>query len=152
MATIAEEALLGGGGVGGGGGGHPSLDYGALQESFVFLLVLAFFIERSLAVVFELGLWQGTLDRPGVKEGVAVVVSSAVCKWAHFDAYATLFGQESVFLSQALTALLVAGGSKGAMKLMQEVLGVRKDIITGNIERYKRFPVDGAGPAARKEE
>jgi hypothetical protein len=40
-----------------------TLDYEALQESFVFLLVLAFFIERSLAVVFELGLWRGPLDR-----------------------------------------------------------------------------------------
>lgn len=38
------------------------LDYDLLQESFVFLLVLAFFVERSLAVVFELTLWRG-LDR-----------------------------------------------------------------------------------------
>jgi hypothetical protein len=40
-----------------------SLDYDALQESFVFLLVLAFFIERSLAVVFELRLWRGPLSK-----------------------------------------------------------------------------------------
>jgi hypothetical protein len=40
-----------------------TLDYEALQEAFVFLLVLAFFIERSLAVVFELRLWRGPLAK-----------------------------------------------------------------------------------------
>ncbi|ELR17329.1 uncharacterized protein ACA1_060560 [Acanthamoeba castellanii str. Neff] len=114
-----------------------SLDYDALQESFVFLLVLAFFIERSLAVVFELRLWRGPLSNPGVKELVAVAVSYAVCTWAEFDAFATLFNKDSVFLSKALNALLVAGGSKGAMKLMQDVLGVRKDVMENNIDRRK---------------
>jgi hypothetical protein len=40
-----------------------TLDYEALQEAFVFLLVLAFFIERSLAVVFELRLLRGPLAK-----------------------------------------------------------------------------------------
>lgn len=57
---------------------------------------------------------------------------------AGFDAYATLFNKDSIFLSRALNALLVAGGSKGAMKLMQDVLGVRKDIMEGNIDRHKQ--------------
>jgi hypothetical protein len=62
---------------------------------------------------------------------------------AGFDAYATLFNKDSVFLSKALNALLVAGGSKGAMKLMQDVLGVRKDVIEDNIGRRKNFIEDG---------
>jgi hypothetical protein len=72
-----------------------------------------------------------------VKELVAVGVSYAVCTWAEFDAYSTLFNKDSVFLSKALNALLVAGGSKGAMKLMQDVLGVRKDVMENNIDRRK---------------
>jgi hypothetical protein len=77
------------------------------------------------------------LYSPGAKELVAVGVSYAVCSWAGFDAYATLFQKDSVFLSKALNALLVAGGSKGAMKLMQDVLGVRKDVMENNIGRHK---------------
>jgi hypothetical protein len=98
--------------------------------------VLAFMIERALAVGFELRYWirlEEGLERAfgvkGLKELAATAVAYAVIAHVRFDAIADLFQTASTGGTRLLTALIIAGGSKGAVKLMQEVLDIRKPEI-----------------------
>jgi hypothetical protein len=98
-------------------------------------------VRGTLAPAYTLGLFAASVTWEGTTQ----------TRRAGFDAYATLFNKDSVFLSKVLNALLVAGGSKGAMKLMQDVLGVRKEVIEDNIAgRRKNFAEEGRG--LKKEE
>lgn len=91
------------------------------------ITILAFMIERALAVVFEHRLWLNWIGRfRGLKEFVTILAAWKITSWAHFDALALLVGQPSVGRSRLVTALIVAGGSKGAVRLMQEYLDIRK--------------------------
>jgi len=91
--------------------------------------VLAFMIERALAVIFEHRLWFTARDRfhlKGFKEVIAILLAYGLCAWSKFDILALMFHKDSGQLSLILTALIVAGGSKGAIKLMQDFLGVKR--------------------------
>lgn len=97
------------------------------------LTVLAFMIERALAIFFEWKHWiqvEEALHRwfglKGLKEAVAVAVAWAVIVHIKLDALAELFAAESNGWTRLLTALIVAGGSKGAVRLMQEYFDIRK--------------------------
>lgn len=107
------------------------LDYGKAGQAIAGVTILAFMVERSLALIFESDLYEKYVDPkwPALKELVALLFSFGVCYWGKFDAYAQVVGQPSGLLSQCLTGLLVAGGSKGAIKLMQGYLGITKDAI-----------------------
>lgn len=94
-------------------------------------VVLAFMVERALAVVFEHRLWLHLSERfrlKGLKEIAAVALSYYVCACFDFDALALLFNRSACGYSLFLTALIIAGGSKGAIKLMQDVLGVKRPV------------------------
>jgi hypothetical protein len=93
------------------------------------ITVLAFMIERALAILFEHRLWIKLEDKwgiKGLKELVAIALAYNLCAWASFDALALMFHKESSWHSVLITALVVAGGSKGAVKLMQGYLGIKK--------------------------
>lgn len=97
------------------------------------LVVLAFMVERALSVLFEHRAWVQLEDRfrlKGLKELVAVLLAYQLAAWSGFDALALMFHQPSGRRTLLLTALIVAGGSKGAVKLMQDVLGI-KNAVTG---------------------
>src|SRR5688572_26092612 len=88
------------------------------------LTVLAFMIERALAVFFEWKHWiqvENALNDwcgiKGLKEAAAIAVSWAVIAHIQLDALAELFNAAPNGWTRFLTALIVAGGSKGAIKL-----------------------------------
>lgn len=96
-----------------------------------FITALAFMIERALAVVFEHRVWLALREEfhlKGAKEIIAILVAFALCFWANFDAIALMFGKQPGTPGLVLTALIIAGGSKGAVKLMQEVLGIKRPL------------------------
>ena len=91
--------------------------------------VLAFMMERALAVLFEHRLWLRIEDRwgiKGLKELVAILLAYNLCAWCGFDALSLMFDKSSSWYSRLFTALIVSGGSKGAVKLMQGYLGIKK--------------------------
>ena len=95
--------------------------------------VLAFMIERALAILFEHRLWirmEERLHLKGMKELVAIALAYNLSAWASFDAPALMFHKESGRYSMLITALVIAGGSKGAVKLMQGYMGIRKPSLT----------------------
>ena len=81
-------------------------------------------MERALAPVFE---WRPVLDNikgKDIKEPIAVAVSVAAVWYVGFDALAVIFSQESnSWIGYGVTGLVVAGGSKGSIKLFREYMG-----------------------------
>ncbi len=116
---------------------NPNLipvDYTKVGEVIGLVVLLAFMVERSLAFIFESDLYE-RFDKvhPAVKEVVALAFALVICYWADFDAFSAILAQKSNLFSTFLTGLLVAGGSKGAIKLVQGYLGITKDIISVDI-------------------
>ncbi|HVZ81836.1 MAG TPA: hypothetical protein VHE12_13700 [bacterium] len=95
-------------------------DYGQLTEAIFVVVLLSFVIERVLAVVFEHALYKKYLDGRGLSAPLAVALSFVVCWKFHFDLLAILFkAQAAGGGGTLLTAMLISGGSKGTMALMQ---------------------------------
>jgi len=109
-------------------------NYDDFLKAVVLIVLLAVFLERALALVFEHDIWQAMEaaskgKKWGVgmlKEPIALGCAWQMCTWAGFDALAALFpDRPSTHFSHLLTAMVIAGGSKGAMKLFQDVLGIK---------------------------
>lgn len=104
-----------------------NLDYGRLFEVLVTIVVLSMLIERALSVLFE--------SRPfienvapkvgGSKELITLISSVTVCIVWKFDAISVLIVSSETMLipGMVITGLIIAGGSKGSVKLFKDVLG-----------------------------
>lgn len=88
------------------------------------IVVLSMLIERALSPFFE---WRPILKKiksKGIKEPVAFLVSLVVVYFYKFDALAIMFKEEEPsWLGYAVTAGIIAGGSKGSIKLFRDYLG-----------------------------
>jgi hypothetical protein len=93
-----------------------------LFEALIGIITLSFFVERALAVVFENRWFVQRFAHRGLKEPLTVLVAFAVCRYWDFDALSILFAREKTsILGHLLTATIVAGGSKGSIKLFHDV-------------------------------
>ena len=111
------------------------VDYERLFEVLVTIVVLSFFIERALAVVFETRWFITIYEKPnengnkkkrkGLKELIALVVSIAVCFFWKFDAFTIIVvaRDKMQIPGYILTGLIIAGGSKASIKLFRDILG-----------------------------
>ncbi len=100
------------------------LDWALVGEVFGALLFLSFAIERSLSVLFESRIYD-RLHGSGLKPMAAVALSLLICWRLHFDLFAIVFHQEGVSgIGTFVTALAIAGGSKGVMAFMRQVLRI----------------------------
>lgn len=109
-----------------------AVNWPVLLEALSVLVVLAMLVERALAQLFDshwfLAIELERSDRGlgSFKPLIAFVVSAAICALWNFDVVTILLGnQVDTLLGAILTGGVVAGGSKGAMKLFQDVLGWR---------------------------
>jgi len=101
------------------------VDWERTGEALTFVVILSFFIERALAVVFENQFWVRTVTRSGVKEFVAVAASVWVCATWKLDAVSMIvLTEENKAVGYVLTGLVIAGGSKASIKLFHDVLNV----------------------------
>jgi hypothetical protein len=99
-------------------------------SSVLFQIVMAaFIVERALALIFEWDVWDFLVKHApwlnGAKEVIAFAASYTICQTANFDALKTLFNSNPSEIGKVITALVIAGGSKGAMKLMQDVWKIK---------------------------
>jgi hypothetical protein len=93
-------------------------------ELLTTIMLLSFFLERALAVVFENRWFVARLTGKGAKEPLTVAVAFVICRMWHFDALSRLFGRDTPqFYGYLLTAAIVAGGSKASLKLFHDVFG-----------------------------
>ena len=117
------------------------LDYERLLEVLFTIAVLAVFVERALAVIFEsrwfIRMYQRHPNRSGIKEVIALAVAIGVCAFWQFDAMSIVIvsHEQMQVPGYILTGLIVAGGAKGSIKLFKDVLGF---MSTAEKERMQR--------------
>jgi len=89
-------------------------------------VVLSILVERALSLVFEHRKLIDRFDNSNVKELIAFAVSFGIVVYWKFDIISIIFiGDENTWLGQAVTAAVIAGGSKGSIKLFHDVMGVK---------------------------
>jgi hypothetical protein len=101
-----------------------NLDLTKVFNLCVYITVVSIFLERALALVFEQR-WVIQRDNlHGKKEFIAFLAAFLICWNWRFDAFAVLNSAEVTEWGMVLSAMIIAGGTKGSMKLMQDVLGI----------------------------
>ncbi len=106
------------------------IDWEVLAELLMTITVLAFFIERALSLVFEHRLFVAKLDKKGVKEPIAFVISLIVVRYWKFDALGILMHADRASIwGYLITAGIVAGGSKASIKLFQDLMKVKSSAV-----------------------
>lgn len=127
------------------------LIYERLIEVLIGIVFLSLLIERALAILFE-SRWfiekteSGDVvkelrklnqdkdpsenqlkqkKKKGLKESIAFIVSVAVCWTIHFDAITIGFASNdtTTIYGYFLTGAIIAGGSKGSIKLFRDWMG-----------------------------
>lgn len=95
-------------------------------EAIALVIILAFIVERVLALLFESRWFIERVDRPGVKELLAAALSVTVCIAWKFDALSIIIlTPKTTMPGYILTGLLIAGGSKASIKLFHDLLNVK---------------------------
>lgn len=102
------------------------LDWERTFEVVAAIVVLAFFVERALALIFENEAYLQRFGDSPIKEIIVFGVSVAICLTWKFDAISTIVLKEQTTLpGELITAGVIAGGSKGSIKLFRDVLGFK---------------------------
>jgi len=118
-----------------------AINWDTLAEALAVVVVLSFVVERALSLVFEHRRFIERFDESNVKELIALCVSlGVVIKWK-FDLISIIFiGDKNTFLGYIITAGVIAGGSKGAVKLFHDVLGMKS---SARVEKDDKKDEDG---------
>lgn len=102
------------------------VDWSQLMEVLAAIVVLSFIVERALAIVFENEFYIDRFGRLKIKELIAFGVAFFICYSWQFDVLSVLLrGERMTLVGQAITAAVVAGGSKASIKLFQDIMGVK---------------------------
>jgi len=105
----------------------PSIEIGLAVAIAVALL--AVFVERGLALVFEHPWWIATGDRlKGSKEIIALGLCYGICRYLGFDAISMVAGHPAAHTAGVwITAATIAGGTKGSAKLFVGLWDIRSN-------------------------
>ena len=100
------------------------IDWERVFEALATIVVLAFILERGLAVIFESRYYINHVEKKEIyiKEFIALLVGIVVCEIWHFDAVSmVLLKAKTTWFGAAVTGAIVAGGSKASIKLFRDV-------------------------------
>lgn len=118
------------------------IDGEQLFEVLVAIIVLSFFVERALAIVFENRWFVERLAGKGLKEVIAFAVAFAICRSWDFDAVSVIIlAGKTDALGHAITAAVIAGGSKASIKLFQDVFGAVSSAQKTKLEHEKQVRI-----------
>ncbi len=102
------------------------LDWERVGEVLIGVIILAFLLERALAVLFESRFFINRWKEKSLKELIAFVVGVLACWYWDFDAVSMIFLKEKVtLLGMVITGGVVAGGSKASIKLFRDLMKVK---------------------------
>lgn len=102
------------------------LDWERTLEVLTAIVVLSFVLERGLAILFENRIFIDKFHGRAIKEPIAFLVALLVCVFWDFDAVSMIFlAEKTSVLGEAVTAGVVAGGSKGSIRLFRDVLNIK---------------------------
>jgi hypothetical protein len=100
------------------------IDWERLSEVLVAIVIASFLVERALALLFETRFFIKHGQGRSFKEPIAFIVAAGVCWYWSFDAFSMIFLKETVTVpGMIMTGAIVAGGSKGSIKLFRDILG-----------------------------
>lgn len=106
------------------------IDWDVLAEVMATIIVLSFFIERALAIVFEYRPFVVRFDKKGYKEPVALIAAFSMVAWLKFDALAILFKLDTNSgWGYLVTAAIIAGGSKASIALFQDLMNAKASVL-----------------------
>ncbi len=125
-----------------------AIDNERLFEVLVAIVVMSFFIERALALVFESKWLVDKLSKKGLKEPITFFVAYMVVRFWDFDAFSIIFTKERTQLwGHVLTAAIIAGGSKASIKFFHNVIGA---MSSAEEERQKLTKAETEAKVAKK--
>jgi hypothetical protein len=125
-------------------------------EVLTMIVIVSILVERGLSILFESRVFISKLKDKGYKEIIAFVVSTAVCWRWDFDAISTiLLKEKNTYIGFILTGAIVAGGSKGSIKLFRDLLGFKSSAYAEykegkNATNTTTNPDDKATPKGKK--
>ena len=121
------------------------LDWERLYEVMVAIVVAAFLMERALSILFENRIYIDRLKNKGFKEIIAFALGVLICWYWSFDAFSMIFLKEKVTIpGMIITGAIVAGGSKGSIKLFRDVLGFKSTSEAARLEALKAAQKGGS--------
>ena len=111
------------------------IDWEVLAEVLSIIIVLSFFVERALSIVFEHRLFIRLLDEKGIKEPLSLLASLAVVKYWNFDALSIVLNADKTsWLGYIITAAIISGGSKASIKLFHDVLNTKSTALRAKLQ------------------
>lgn len=114
------------------------LDWDRTLEVLAAVVVLSLLLERALAILFESRMMVKRLEGTSLKEIIAFVVAAVVCVRWKFDAISmTVLTERTSLIGEFVTAGVIAGGSKGSIKLFRDVLGFKSSAYAEKEERKR---------------
>lgn len=123
------------------------LDWERTFEVLATIVVLSLLVERALAPLFEHRAFIKKFGEMGVKEPVAFLVALAVCLYWDFDAVSMIVLREKTSpFGTVVTAAVIAGGSKGSIKLFRDVLGFKSSAFADYEKEKGRQPASTPKP------
>lgn len=125
------------------------LDWERTFEVLAAIVILSMLVERTLASVFENSRLIDLFDGNGAKEIVAFLVALGIClKW-NFDAVSMIILTEQTSIAgEIITAGVIAGGSKGSIKLFRDVMQFHSNAwVDRQIEKGRMSPEEAGRPA-----
>jgi len=115
------------------------IDWEVLAETLFAIIVLAFFVERALSLVFEHRYFVTKFDKSGIKEPIALLFSYGTVYLCKLDAIAVIFKLDHpTFFGYLITAAVVAGGSKASIKLFQDIFDAKSSAVRELKKQPKR--------------
>ena len=112
-------------------------------ELLAMIVIISMFVERPLSVIFGWRLVAPRIEGRGIKEPIALVLGLVVVWYYKIDAMAILLSEPTnSWPGYFITAGIIAGGSKGSIKLFRDFLGWR----TSTEEELKKLREQGGQP------
>lgn len=113
-----------------------------LMEVLGAIVVISFFLERALSMLFESRFYLRKFQGKSLKEVIATAIGIFICAYWKFDALSfVLPGEQTTIPGYIITGAIIAGGSKASVKLFKDILGVKS---TAQAARDSGKPVDPA--------
>lgn len=128
------------------------IDWEQLMEVLAAVVVLSFVVERALSLIVEHRLYVASLNASGWKEVLAFGLSFFICwNWDLDVVSVILTADQTNWIGQVTTAAVIAGGSKGSIKLFHDVLNIKskaqKQADAGEVVHPNVDPVAATGSA-----
>ena len=118
-------------------------------EVLTAIVVVAFIVERALALVFESAWYIKVLADKNVKELITFGVCIVICLYWKIDALSViLHGDRINPLGMIISAGVIAGGSKASLKLFRDIMGIENN--QAKVDREERYA--RASAVARQKE